>query len=125
MSGAGHGAWPSLRRNASHFSSLEPSTMEGFNNPGLHVRWQAKRAHKGAKAVSLHRVPPGSPLSVNPKVSGGDPHGGQETGTPGPLEFVLGVRAIADDHRFLGVLHDGLLKSFEHIPVAIPEIVPK
>eukprot|EP00971_Amphidinium_carterae_P277260 5502585-Amphidinium_carterae.1 len=100
--------------------------MEGFDNPSLHVHWQAKRTHpshrllKGAKAFSLHRVPPGSPLCVNPEVTRGDPQRGQETGTPGPLEFVLGVRAVADDHRLLGVhLHVGLLESFEHILVLI------
>eukprot|EP00971_Amphidinium_carterae_P136161 2698020-Amphidinium_carterae.1 len=109
--------------------------MEGFDNPGLHVRWQAKRTHpshllKGAKAFPLHRIPPGSPLSVNPEVFGGDPHSGQETGMTGPLESVLSVphcvRAIADDHSFLRVhLHVGLLESFEHIPVAITEVVRK
>eukprot|EP00971_Amphidinium_carterae_P088067 1742096-Amphidinium_carterae.1 len=80
----------------------------------LHDR-QAKRTHpshgllEGAEAFSLHRVPPGSPLSVNPEISSGDPHRWQETGTPGPVESVLCVSAIANNHRFLGgKLHVGL-----------------
>eukprot|EP00971_Amphidinium_carterae_P114135 2261921-Amphidinium_carterae.1 len=76
--------------------------MEGFHNSGLHVRWLAKRTHPGhrlacqrthpghrlfksAKALPLHKVSPGGPLSINPKVTSSDPHWGQETGTPGSL----------------------------------------
>eukprot|EP00971_Amphidinium_carterae_P209429 4154396-Amphidinium_carterae.2 len=58
--------------------------------------------------------------------SGSDLDWGQETGTPGLLEFVFCVRPIADDHNFLGVhLHVGLLQSLKEISVTISMIVGK
>eukprot|EP00971_Amphidinium_carterae_P160922 3190589-Amphidinium_carterae.1 len=73
-----HKVWPFLAQECPQLqlhTMIEPNAMERLDDSRLHMRWQAKptqplqRLLKGAEAFSLHLVPPGSPLSVNPEDS--------------------------------------------------------
>eukprot|EP00971_Amphidinium_carterae_P081284 1608076-Amphidinium_carterae.2 len=67
--------------------------MEGLHDPGFHVAIakptdSGHRLFKSTNYLSLNRIPPERPLSVNPEVTSGDLHRGHEAGTPGPFKFV-------------------------------------
>eukprot|EP00971_Amphidinium_carterae_P095974 1899248-Amphidinium_carterae.1 len=67
--------------------------MEGLDNPRFNMCRQTQATDsvhgllKSANTLLLNRVPPARPLSVHPKISSGDLHRGQETGTPGLLQL--------------------------------------
>eukprot|EP00971_Amphidinium_carterae_P075343 1488771-Amphidinium_carterae.1 len=104
--------------------------MEGLNNPRFNMCRQTQATNtihgllKSAHTLLLNWIPPAGPLSVHPKISGSDLHGGQETGTPGLLQLVFSVRTIADDNRLFRIhLHVGLSQGFKHTFIAVTQIV--
>eukprot|EP00971_Amphidinium_carterae_P323230 6423618-Amphidinium_carterae.1 len=82
--------------------------MEGFDNPRFNMSRQPQASNSGhgllksAHMLLLNRVAPAGPLSIHTKIPGGDLHWREETGAPGLPQLSFGVRAIADDNRFLG-----------------------